>query len=170
MNDNDKKWYVLRVRPRHEKVVAERLSENYEIFLPLLKKINKWSDRVKCIEIPLFSGYLFIKTAINMRYYILEEQGVSAFVQFGNKPAIIRDEEIQTILLMLKNSESLKVENGFKFTQGDAVRITRGVFAGIEGKVLKNKNQIRLYISIEQLGKIISVEIDKNSLQKINNI
>lgn len=166
MTGSDNKWYVLRVRPRHEKAVAERLSDTYEVFLPLIKKYSKWTDRVKCIEIPLFSGYLFIKTSIKMKYYILEEQGVSSFVQFANKPAIIRDNEIQAINLMLEQPASLKIDDGYAFTKGEHIQITRGVFAGIEGRVVNIKNRSRLYIAIEQLGKIISVEIDTESIEK----
>jgi len=166
MTDSDNKWYVLRVRPRHEKAVAVRLSDTYEVFLPLVKKYSKWSDRVKCIETPLFSGYLFVNTSIKNKYYILEDQGVSSFVQFANKPAIIRDQEIKAIQLMLEQPSNLEINDGYAFSKGESIQITRGVFAGVEGRVVNIKNRSRLYIAIEQLGKIISVEIDNESLEK----
>jgi transcription antitermination factor NusG len=166
MTGSDNKWYVLRVRPRHEKTVADRLSGDYETYLPLTKKYNKWSDRIKCVEIPLFSGYLFIKTSIKEKYYILENQGVSSFIQFANKPAIIRDQEIKAIQLMLEQPATLEISDGYAFSKGENIQITRGVFAGVEGKVANIKNRSRLYIAIEQLGKIISVEIDNESLEK----
>ena len=167
MNDTvENKWYVLRVRPRHEKVIAERLSDKYEIYLPLLLKYNKWSDRIKKIEAPLFSGYLFIKTSIKMKYFILEEQGVSSFVQFADKPAIVRDREIQAIQLMLEQPAGLEITDGYTFSKGDSIQINRGVFAGVKGRVVNIKNRSRLYVTIEQLGKIISVEIDTESLEK----
>ncbi|MCK4813293.1 MAG: UpxY family transcription antiterminator, partial [Candidatus Marinimicrobia bacterium] len=159
------KWYVLRVRPRHEKAVAERLSEKYEIYLPLIKDRRKWSDRMKTVEIPLFSGYLFIKTTVKMKYYILEDRSVGSFVQFGNRPAIIQEKEIFVIRQMLMQPKTLKVENGFLFSKGERIQITRGVFAGIEGQVVNMKNKHRLFVAIEQLGKIISIEIDTESLE-----
>ncbi len=164
--DNDLKWYVLRVRPRHEKTVAERLSERFEVFLPLISQRRKWSDRMKTIDVPLFSGYLFIKTAAKMKYVILEEQGAGGFVQFGAKPAEIRESEIEAIRKFLLYPETLTVEDGYRFTRGDLIRITRGVFAGVEGKVIQQKNKYRLFITIEQLGKIVSVEIDAEYLEK----
>ena len=165
-NTIENKWYVLRVRPRHEKAIAERLSDKYEIYLPLIVKYNKWSDRIKKIETPLFSGYLFIKTSIKMKYYILEEQGVSSFVQFTNRPAIIRDQEIKAIQLMLAQPSNLEINDGYAFSKGEIIKINRGIFAGIEGRVVNIKNRSRLYVAIEQLGKIISVEIDSESLDK----
>jgi transcription antitermination factor NusG len=168
LNDtSENRWYVLRVRPRHEKVVAERLSDKYETFLPLLKRYNQWSDRVKLVETPLFSGYLFVKTSIKNKYYILEEQGISSFVQFGDKPAIIHDNEILAIKLMLEQPETLKINDGYAFSKGESIQVNRGVFAGIKGSVINTKNKSRLFVTIEQLGKIISVEIDSASIEKV---
>jgi len=164
------KWYVIRVRPRHEKAVAERLSEKYEVFLPLILDIRKWSDRVKKIEIPLFPGYLFIKTNIKMKFFILEDKAVSHFVQFGKQHAVIREMEILAIRKMLNDPASLKVEDGYAFEKGEHVMVSRGVFAGVEGKILKIKNKNRLFVAIEQLGKIISVEIDMDALEKQKRI
>ncbi|MBW6458573.1 MAG: UpxY family transcription antiterminator [FCB group bacterium] len=162
----DTNWYVLRVRPRHEKAVAERLSEKYEVYLPLITDRRKWSDRIKTIEVPLFSGYVFIKTNIKMKFFILEDRAVSHFVQFGNRPAVIREQEILAIRKILSEPASLKVEDGYHFKKGEDVRVSRGVLAGVEGKVLQIKNKNRLYVAIEQLGKIISVEIDTDALEK----
>jgi len=168
MTDTDnKKWYVLKVRPRYEKAIAERLSHKYEIFLPLIKRESQWSDRIKIIESPLFSGYMFIKTDIKMMHFILEENGVSAFVQFGATPAVIRDREIDAIRLLAKNNDTLKVDEGYAFSKGEEVLVKKGVFAGIRGRVNMIKNRSRLFVLIEQLGKIISVEVDMDSLEKV---
>lgn len=164
--DMELNWYALRVRPRHEKAAAARLSEKYEIYLPLIREYRKWSDRTKLVEVPLFSGYMFIRTHVKMKYFVLEDQAVSAFVQFGNKPAVIREREIEAVKIMLMEPGTLKVEEGYRFTKGEKVRVARGAFAGIEGRVLDIKNKKRLFVAIEPLGKLISIEIDENALEK----
>lgn len=170
MNNNDaNKWYVLKVRPRHEKTVAERLTSEYEIFLPLVKITKKWSDRLKVIESPLISGYLFIKTDIKRKHYILAEQGVSCFVEFKRKPAVIRENEINALHVMIENPQTLQVDDGYDYKQGDEIVISRGVFAGIKGRVKLLKNKCRLFVSIEQLGKIVSVEVDKSNLESVHS-
>lgn len=56
-------WYALQVRPRFEKqVAATLLSKGYEGFLPLYRCKRRWSDCIKEIEPPLFSGYLFCQS------------------------------------------------------------------------------------------------------------
>jgi transcription antitermination factor NusG len=157
-------WYVLRVRPRHEKAVAERLSKEYEVYLPLISQRRKWSDRMKTIETPLFSGYLFIHTDIRNKYYILDDPAVSAVVQFGHKPAIVHERQIEAVKRMLLEPSTLKVEETYAFEKGDTVTVNRGAFTGLQGQIMQVKNKTRLYILIEPLGKRLSVEIDADAL------
>ena len=50
-------WYAIRTRSRHEKMVSDQLErQGIENFLPLVKHSRQWSDRVKEVELPLFSG------------------------------------------------------------------------------------------------------------------
>jgi transcription antitermination factor NusG len=164
MMDTARFWYVLRVRPRHEKAAAERLSKEYETYLPLIEQRRKWSDRMKTIETPLFSGYLFIRTDIRMKYFILADPAVSHFVRFGSKEAVIREAQIEYIRRMLAEPATLKVEEGLHFEKGENVTVLRGAFAGLQGQVQQIKNKTRLYILIEPLGKRLSVEIDADAL------
>ena len=76
-------WYAIRTRSRHEKIVSEQLEEQgIETFLPLVKKTHKWSDRVKEVELPLFSGYNFVRLVLSSpeRLRVLKAHGVAGFV------------------------------------------------------------------------------------------
>ncbi|MEP2237757.1 MAG: transcription termination/antitermination NusG family protein [Maribacter sp.] len=56
-----KNWYVLYVKPKNEKKVAERLSAHQvDVYCPMIKEVKQWSDRKKTIEVPLFSSYVFV--------------------------------------------------------------------------------------------------------------
>ncbi len=57
------RWYAVRTRSRHEKLVARQLeSQGIQSFLPVITKISNWSDRRKEVELPLFSGYAFVRS------------------------------------------------------------------------------------------------------------
>ncbi|CAN0601278.1 unnamed protein product, partial [Ectocarpus sp. 12 AP-2014] len=59
-----KNWYVLYVKPKNEKKVAERLlSHQIEVYCPMIKEVKQWSDRKKTIEVPLFKSYVFVQIA-----------------------------------------------------------------------------------------------------------
>src|ERR1700685_2329281 len=73
------RWYAVRTRSRHEKLVARQLeTQGIESFLPLLTQTHKWSDRTKQVETPLFSGYAFLRMvhSTDDRVRVLRTQGV----------------------------------------------------------------------------------------------
>jgi transcription antitermination factor NusG len=74
-------WFVLRTQSRHEKCVAERArSRQVESFLPLYRSVRYWKDRRKELELPLFPGYVFVRTSIAERRPILQVPGVLQFI------------------------------------------------------------------------------------------
>ena len=59
-------WYGLQTRPRHEKIVRQRLEERGVMtFLPLVTEVHRWSDRKRSVQMPLFSCYVFAKFVPN---------------------------------------------------------------------------------------------------------
>jgi len=61
-------WFAIRTRPRWEKLVHQALEgKGYEAFLPLYKSRRRWCDRIKELEVPLFSGYLFCRLDLEAR-------------------------------------------------------------------------------------------------------
>ena len=41
-------WYALRIKSRHERIVAAALNgKGYEVFLPLYRDRRRWSDRIE---------------------------------------------------------------------------------------------------------------------------
>jgi transcription antitermination factor NusG len=99
-------WYLIYTHCWHEKKVKKRLErERFETFLPVTERWSRRKDRQKRIHIPLFPGYLFVHTEMNATIYlkILKIKGVIGFFCNGGKPAIVPDEEVDTIQISLKN-------------------------------------------------------------------
>ena len=104
-------WYLLYTHCRHEKKVKERLErERFETFLPVTERWSLKNHR-KRIAVPLFPCYLLVRTEMNVNTYlkILKTQGVIGFFCNGGKPAIIPDEEVNTIQVLLKNGKDAKL-------------------------------------------------------------
>ena len=79
-----KNWIVVRSKPRSEKIAyAQLLEKGIEAYLPLLKERRRWSDRKKWVEFPLFSSYLFANIEVKKSIFVLQTQGVSSLVKFG---------------------------------------------------------------------------------------
>ena len=55
-------WYAVYTAPRAEKKVRERFLESgIEHYLPVQMVTRKWHDRMKKIEQPVLSGYIFVR-------------------------------------------------------------------------------------------------------------
>ncbi|MCU0723504.1 MAG: hypothetical protein MUC63_07805, partial [Planctomycetes bacterium] len=57
-----KSWYAIYTRSRHEKDVAVEVEGlGAELFLPLVGREQRWRDRRRTVEFPLFPSYLFLR-------------------------------------------------------------------------------------------------------------
>ena len=150
----EKKWYALYTAPRAEKKVEERLSlQNYEVFLPKYIAKRKWSDRIKEVELPLFTSYIFIRCFEHQLQAVRNVYGVVGVVIYDKKPAVLRESEIEAIRDFLKIADQNKV-----ISEGDMVRILGGSFDHQSGKVVKLTDKY-YYLHIESLAATICVEI-----------
>src|SRR6266487_5478200 len=135
------KWYAVYTRPRWEKKVAEILThKKIENYCPLNKVVRQWSDRKKVLLEPLFTSYVFVRTTEKLHSEIRKVNGIINFVYWLNKPAIIRNEEIDCIKSFLndhKNVQLKKTPVGIN----DTVRVTKGPLMEYEGSVIAIKSK-----------------------------
>ena len=154
-------WYALRIKSRHERIVASALyGKGYEVFLPLYRDRRRWSDRVKELELPLFPGYLFCRFDVTKRLPILTTPGIVQVVGLGRTPLPIDETEIaaiQSIVISRLNAQPwpyLKV--------GQKVRIEQGPLTGLGGILLALKKPHRLVVSVTLLQRSVAVEVDQD--------
>lgn len=147
-------WYVLYTSPRAEKQVKERLDKiPVENWLPLHRCPRVWSDRIKMVDVPLFSSYVFVRCREYELRMLLQVYGVSRIVYYNGKPAVVRDKEIETI------REFLDRASEHPLCPGDEVDIVCGAFKNISGKIKKIQKSY-LVLFLEQLGATVCVKLD----------
>ena len=166
---HEKYWYAVYVRSRHEKKVYHLFEEKgIESSLPLIKTTRKWSDRKKKVEIPLFKGYVFVRIDIaKEKLNILKTDGVVKFIGIRGKPSTIPDEQIHWLHRIVE--EPFKVRSEKEIPIGQKVHVMLGPFKGMEGVVMTARNRSRILICIESIMQTVSIEINPNYLEKINN-
>jgi transcription antitermination factor NusG len=161
-----KNWIVVRSKPRSEKIAYAQLKEKgIEAYLPLLKERRKWSDRKKWVEFPLFSSYLFAKIEIKNSIFILQTNGVSSLVKFGEEIAIAQDEVINAIRLAIDGGYQLRPAE--YFIAGNAVEVIEGPMRGVKGIVVQLKGKDRLVIKIDAIQQALSIDIDTRFIKNI---
>ena len=165
-NDNYK-WYAVRVRSQHEDVVARHLRvRGMESFLPLYRERRRWSDRFKEIDLPLFPGYVFCQFDPLNRLPVLTVPGVVHVVGVGKNPVPIDETEIEAIQAAVKSGYPTQPSPFLQI--GHKVRIEHGSLCGIEGILTGFRGHQRLVLSITLLQRSVAVEIDAESVRPLS--
>jgi transcription antitermination factor NusG len=154
------RWYAIHTRARHEKKVAGQLeSKRIDTFLPLLSQIRRWSDRRKRLDLPLFSGYVFVRLYITppLRLVVLKTPGVVSFVGFNGEASPIPDEQIATVQVLL--SQDIACEPYPFVKAGQRIRIRGGALDGVEGVVIDRNADRSLVVSIDLIQRSLAVRI-----------
>lgn len=159
-------WYALYTKPRWEKKIAASLEKmDYIVYCPVMKVQRQWSDRKKTVIEPVFRGYVFIHATKEKLWESLSVNGVVNTVRYLGKPAVIRDEEIETIRRFLNEFENVQVEN-IALEKESRVRIRTGVLMNYEGIVLEVFGN-RAIVKINSLNLQLSAQFDKRNLERI---
>jgi len=154
------KWYALRTRSRHEKMVAEQLAQHgIENFLPVVKKKRQWSDRVKEVELPLFSGYTFVRVVLSSpdKLRVLQTHGAAGLVGVRGVGMPIPDVQIESLKTVLANQIPFQEQPFLQI--GQRVRVRGGALDGIEG-ILAAQSDRTLVISVEPIQRSVSISVD----------
>ncbi len=149
-------WFVIYTKSRNEKKVAELLQKNgVEAFCPLVKLKKNWSDRKKIVETPLFNSYVFVNVSEKDRNVVFNVPGVIRYLFWLKKPAIVKDSEIESLKAVLNDTmDSFSIEN---YQIGDTVKISEGVFKGLDGVIEKQSNN-KLHVILENVGIKITLQ------------
>lgn len=157
-------WLVVHTKPRLEaEAQAQLLRQGFEAYLPQLKvesvKRGKYDER----DVPLFPRYLFVRTpdlTVQSWAPIRYTRGVNRLVSFGPEPARMDD----TVIDWLKAQEASQGVQ-LLFAPGQAVKVTQGPFAGLEGIYQMTDGELRAMVLIEILSKPVVLKVSPTALK-----
>jgi len=163
---DDSAWWAVYTRHQHEKVVAGMLSaKGFEVFLPLYESTRRWKDRSKVLMLPLFPCYLFLRGEHHRRLQAVTTPGVHMILCNGEHVATVPEAEIQSIRKTVEGA--FRVEPHPYLKCGERVRVKRGALEGVEGILIRKKNQYRLVLSVGILSQSVGVEIDASDVEHV---
>ena len=125
MNQNnyqflEDEWFVLKVKPRHEKKVSDLLKNfSFKIYNPTLEVFRKWSDRVKKVKLPAIPGIIFVKTNLIDKNNFFYSSSIIGWLYENKKPVTVNQKELELLDNSLKNRSW--IYNNKKFNKGDIV-------------------------------------------------
>jgi len=151
-------WFALVTKPRHEKVASEALnSKGLETFLPLIQRRHQYGHRSREFDVPLFPGYLFCRFNVSNRLPVIMTPGIVRIVGAGASPIPVSDVELMSLQIAMR--ERIPAHPQVFLRGGAKVAITEGPLAGIEGIVVKERDPLRMVVSIDLLQRSVLLEI-----------
>ena len=164
-------WYVLHTKSRFENVVFEGLSgKDLDVFLPKVKVKSKRRDRRMMIRVPLFPGYLFVKTDLNPYRHLDIVKTIGAVRLIGTKqgPVPVPEETVESLRIMVATDHP--VITGSRLKKGDRVMVVSGPFAGVTGTFVRYRGKERVVVHIEALGQHAGVDVDEKDVERVPGI
>jgi transcription antitermination factor NusG len=158
-------WYAAYTRANHEKGVARQLHlRSFEYFLPLYEKISRWKDRRVKIQLPLFSGYVFVRMVLEERLRLLQIPSVVRLVGFNGIPTPLSDADMEA---MRSGLAGVVHSEPYPYLRvGRRVRLRSGPLQGLEGILLKKKSGCRFVVSLELIQRSIAVEVEATDIDE----
>ena len=162
----EKKWYAVYTKPHCEKKVAELLArKGIENYCPQNKVLKHWSDRKKIIHAPLFPSYVFVRIFTEELLIIRQTNGVQNFVFWLNKPAVIKDKELEIIKRFLHEHSFVTLEK-VDVHFHDVVKINSAPLIEQDGMVVSiNSKTVKMILP--SLGYALSAEVETANVKVI---
>jgi transcription antitermination factor NusG len=153
--------------PRHEKAVAKHFEcRSVECFLPLVRNSRRWKNGVRAqVQQPLFPGYVFARLEPRLYFKVLSIPGILSVVGPSRHPALLEDEEIESLRTGLAERNSRP--HPF-LVVGQKARIIDGAFAGKTGVLIRELSNTRVVLTVEAIMKSFSVEVDAGELEMVS--
>ncbi len=163
----DKTWFVVYVKSRSEKKVADELHTlAIEHYLPLQKVLKQWSDRKKWVEEPLFRSYIFVHIQQSEYYDVLNTNGAVKYISFEGKAVPVPEQQIDAIKYYLGEKDPEILED-LHWEKGQKVEVIAGSLTGLKGELVEVKGKNKVSVEIEAVAKTIFLRIPKNKLRVI---
>ena len=143
-------WYVLYTKPRSEKKVEEELlSLGINAYCPTRAEIRIWSDRKKRVQIPVLPSMVLVDIDTKDINRVFESSGVTRYMFWLGKRAIVAQEEVDTLKKYLNGSYNFINSKLSNIKVGDNFRLSS--FNNENGIVNRISNN-SIWIFLNSLG------------------
>lgn len=168
LSADEPRWFAIYTNFKREKLVNKMLlQKGIENYLPLQKLTRRYARKVRAVELPLISGYVFVKIVKNQYIPVLETDHVLKFIRFSKNLLAIPESEIDLIKRVVGEGMEITMEP-ITYQEGDEVEIVGGNLTGLRGKLISKDGKKQFTIELNNLGYSLRMSVDASLLHKIN--
>jgi transcription antitermination factor NusG len=179
MNDKTEvHWYALRITYSRELALKEYLdSEQIENFIPMhYVDVIKNEQRTRKL-VPAVHNLVFVRASRERLDVLKKEKEYALPMRYimnreTHRPIVIPDRQMQSFIAVAGNTEQQAIYldvSEVNLRKGDRVRVVGGIFAGIEGKFMRIKNDRRVVVILEGVMAVATVPIHPSLLEKLED-
>ena len=151
-------WYVVYTKPKWEKKVAEQLTQKgIECYCPLVTHVRQWTDRKKKLQVPLFNSYVFVHLDEADRNLVFQSTGVVRYLFWLGKPAVVLDQEINTIKEWLGSSDKYDVSLS-TLQVGAKITLESGPFKS-QSAIVQEVGKSHYVLILESMGCVLKMKL-----------
>jgi len=165
---HEPRWFAVYTKFKREKQILRRLQEKgVTAYLPLQKLTRQYGNRIRHVELPLISCYIFTKITLKEHVTVLRTEDVVDFVKFSNTMIAIPEREIQLLRQVVDGGYEVEVERP-AYQTGDKVEIVGGSLTGTTGTFVKRKGKKNFVVDLEGIGYALRIAVPPELLKKVS--
>lgn len=158
------RWLVAHTRPRQEKALARYLlTRRIPYYLPQSTRVTRHRERPDS-WVPIFPGYLFLKTTANGTIEALQSNRIAAMLNVPDPRGLVED--LQRVKRLIDSKLPLYQED--QLTTGQTVRISAGPLLGMTGIIESRPGPYRFIVAVNFIGQGVSVEVEARALEPLD--
>ena len=148
-------WFCIYTKPREELIAYNELTiKGIEIYFPRYKRIIRHARKSENKIFSLFPRYLFAHENNHFSYSLINRtRGVSNYVHYNDGSPMRVKQEIIDFIKSREDSKGYIKLNEHRFTKGDKVIFTKGIFANLRAVFQKQNDSGRANILLKFLGR-----------------
>jgi transcriptional antiterminator RfaH len=149
------RWYLVHTKPSAEELARQNLErQGYGVYVPRLATVA-WRAGVAYERVvPLFPRYVFLNVHEQQQSLapVRSSVGVANVVRFGAEYTVVAEEVVTALRGREDPQTGLHRLMQPRLVAGDAVTISRGPFAGLDGVFERESGADRVIVLLTFLG------------------
>jgi transcriptional antiterminator RfaH len=155
--DGPSEWWVAHTRPRQEKALARQLlAAGVSFYLPQTNRRCLVRGRVLTSRLPLFPGYVFLRTSREERLRALATRRIARLIDVPEPERL--ESDLRQVHRLI--AAGLPVTPEEKLGPGSWVEVTHGPLAGLTGQIVRSATGRKFVVRIDFIQRGAAVTLD----------
>lgn len=170
------RWFAIRVTYSRELLLKAYLDEaGIENFIPMHYKYVEKNDRRVRKLVPAIHNLVFVHSTRRRLDEIKSNPGMTIPIRFimdreRHRPIVIPDSQMRSFMAVAASYDQAVVyfePTELNLPKGTPVRITGGIFAGVEGVFVRIRHDRRVVVSIEGVMAVATTYIHPSLVEPL---